>query len=59
MDEMYADINLKKDWFDRSIFYKLFFLPVYQEYPQFLKHNFLQIYFSGLSQDERAISEEH
>lgn len=59
MDEMYADINLKKDWFDRSIFYKLFFLPVYQEYPQFLKHSFLQIYFSGLSQDERAISEEH
>lgn len=59
MDQVYTNISLKKDWSDRSIFYQLFFLPVYQEYPQFLKHNFLQIYFSGLSQDERVISEEN
>ncbi|GEN67621.1 hypothetical protein [Chryseobacterium rhizosphaerae] len=51
METVYTDINLKKDWFDMSIFYKLFFLPVYQGYPQFQKKDFLQIYFSGLSQE--------
>lgn len=64
MDKSYADLNLKKDLFYRNIFYKLFFLPIYQGYPQFLKKSFLQIYFSGFSQEigyetELALSREY
>lgn len=51
MDNAYANLNLKKEMFERSIFYKLFFLPVYGSYPQFMKNDFLQAYFSGLSQE--------
>ncbi|MGN7864191.1 hypothetical protein [Chryseobacterium sp. 22458] len=50
MDQAYADLNRKKDLFDRNLFYKLFFLPVYKGYPRFMKKDFLKIYFSGLSQ---------
>ncbi|MEE6126619.1 hypothetical protein V2E39_04355 [Chryseobacterium arthrosphaerae] len=57
MDQAYADLNLKKDLFDRNLFYKLFFLPVYKGYPQFLKKDFLEIYFSGLSQQIRYETE--
>jgi len=51
MDLAYANLNLKKEMFERNIFYKLFFLPIYGSYPQFFKKDFLQVYFSGLSQD--------
>ncbi|MCD0479358.1 hypothetical protein LPB90_12900 [Chryseobacterium sp. LC2016-29] len=51
MDKVYANLNLKKEMFERNIFYKLFFLPVYRSYPQFLKKDFLQVYFSGLAQE--------
>ncbi|KFF03099.1 hypothetical protein [Chryseobacterium luteum] len=53
LDQAYADIDLKKDLFNRNIFYKLFFLPVYKGYPKFFSKDFLQIYFSGLSRDAR------
>lgn len=64
MDVAYTDLNLRKELFDRNIFYKLFFLPIYKGYPQFLKKDFLQIYFSGLSQEvgyetEFALSREY
>lgn len=51
MDKAYANLNLKKGMFERNIFYKLFFLPIYQGYPQFLRKSFLQVYFSGLAQE--------
>ncbi|WP_312079518.1 hypothetical protein [Chryseobacterium sp.] len=51
MDNAYANLNLKKEMFRKNMFYKLFFLPVYGSYPQFLKKNYLQVYFSGLSQE--------
>lgn len=50
LDQAYANLNLKKEMFERNIFYKLFFLPVYGSYPQFLKKDFLHVYFSGLAQ---------
>lgn len=49
MDKAYSNLNLKKEMFERNIFYKFFFLPVYGSYPQFSKKDFLQVYFSGLS----------
>ena len=51
LDHAYANLNLKKEMFERNIFYKLFFLPVYGSYPQFFKKYFLQVYFSGLAQE--------
>jgi len=51
LDQAYANLNLKKGMFARNIFYKLFFLPIYKGYPEFLRKSFLQIYFSGLSQE--------
>lgn len=51
MDQAYTDIDLKKDLFNRNIFYKLFFLPVYRGYPKFSRKDFLQIYFSSLSRN--------
>lgn len=51
LDRAYANLNLKKQMFERNIFYKLFFLPIYRSYPQFSKKDFLQVYFSGLAQE--------
>ncbi len=51
MNKVYANINLKKEMLGRNLFYKLFFLPVYGSYPQFFKKDFLQVYFSGLTQE--------
>lgn len=51
MDKAYSNLNLKKEMFERNIFYKFFFLPVYGSYPQFSKKDFLQVYFSGLSRE--------
>lgn len=51
MDKAYANLNLKKEMFERNIFYKLFFLPVYKGYPNFFGKDFLQIYFSSLSRN--------
>jgi hypothetical protein len=49
LDQAYTNLNLKKEMFERNIFYKLFFLPVYIGYPNFFRKDFLQIHFSGLS----------
>lgn len=51
LDKAYTDIDLKKDLFNRNIFYKLFFLPVYQGYPFFSGKDSLKIYFSSLSRE--------
>lgn len=51
LDQAYANLNLKKGMFERNIFYKLFFLPVYKGYANFFRKDFLQIYFSSLSRN--------
>lgn len=51
MDQAYADIDEKKNLFNRNIFYQLFFLPVYRGYPNFSRKDSLQIYFSSLSRN--------
>lgn len=51
LDLAYANLNLKKEMFERNIFYKLFFLPVYKGYSNFFMKDFLQIYFSSLSRN--------
>jgi len=51
MDKAYANLNLKKGMFERNIFYKLFFLPVYKGCSNFFGKDFLQIYFSSLSRN--------
>jgi len=51
LDQAYVNLNRKKGMFERNIFYKLFFLPIYRSYPQFLKKDFLHVYFSGLAQE--------
>jgi hypothetical protein len=51
LDQAYTNLNLKKGMFERNIFYKLFFLPVYKGYPNFFGKDFLQIYFSSLSRN--------
>ncbi|ASK29653.1 hypothetical protein CEY12_05840 [Chryseobacterium sp. T16E-39] len=49
LDKSYSDIDSKKDLFGRNLFYKLFFLPVYQNYPFFFRKDRLEVYFSSLS----------
>nr|WP_314499518.1 hypothetical protein [uncultured Chryseobacterium sp.] len=51
LDRAYGNLNVKKGMFERNIFYKLFLLPIYQGYPEYLRKSFLQVYFSGLSQE--------
>jgi hypothetical protein len=51
LDQAYTDIDSKKDLFNRNIFYKLFFMPVYQSYPHFLKKDSLEVFFSAISQN--------
>ncbi|MBF8455553.1 hypothetical protein IV494_00020 [Kaistella sp. G5-32] len=51
LDQAFSDINKKRDMFDRNLFYKLFFLPIYQSYQNFKKDDYLSIYFAGISQE--------
>lgn len=51
LDKAFSDVDGKKDLLHRNIFYKLFFLPIYQNYLQFLKEDFLEIYFSSIGQE--------
>ncbi|REC46154.1 hypothetical protein [Chryseobacterium pennipullorum] len=57
MDVAYSDLNQKKELFNRNIFYTLFFLPVYQTYPDFFRKDFLEVFFSGISRSVRYDTE--
>ncbi|MFC6269812.1 hypothetical protein [Frigoriflavimonas asaccharolytica] len=48
LDKSFKNLSSKKDLLERNLFYKLFFLPVYTNYPDFFKKDFLKIYFSGI-----------
>ena len=51
LNKAFSNVDAKKDLFARNIFYKLFFLPIYQNYPKFLKEDLLEIYFSSIGQE--------
>lgn len=51
LDQAFSDVNKKRDLLNRSLFYKLFFLPIYQGYQNFVKDDYLSIYFAGISQE--------
>ena len=51
LDSAFKEVDKNKELLVRNLFYKLFFLPVYQNYPQFLKQDNLQIYFSAISKE--------
>lgn len=55
MNEIFKNINQNKDFFYQSVFYKLFFHPVYQSYSGFTKSGHLQFYFANI---QRYISYE-
>ncbi|QDP84738.1 hypothetical protein FNJ88_03920 [Chryseobacterium sp. SNU WT5] len=51
LDQAIFNIQEKRALLERNVFYKLFFLPIYQSYPSFLKDDVLQIYFSSIGQE--------
>lgn len=51
LDVAFCNIQEKRALFERNVFYKLFFLPIYQSYPSFLKDDVLQVYFSSIGQE--------
>lgn len=50
LDKAFANVDAKKELLVRNTFYKLYFLPIYQNYPTFLKDDLLEIYFSSIGQ---------
>lgn len=51
LDQAFSDVNKKRDLLNRNLFYKLFFQPIYQSYQNFVKDDYLSIYFAGISQE--------
>jgi hypothetical protein len=51
LDLAYANLNLKKEMFERNIFYKLFFLPVFRGYTRYEASTDLNVYFSSLNKN--------
>lgn len=51
MDRAYENLNLKKEMFDRNLFYKLFFLPVLRGYTGYEAVADLDVYFSSLNKN--------
>lgn len=50
LDVAFSNINKKEDLLERNLFYKLYFLPIYRNYPKFKINETLNIYFSGLDE---------
>lgn len=50
IDSAFKNVDAKRQLLERNLFYKLFFLPVYQSYPQFYKSGSVDFYFSSLGQ---------
>ncbi|MGO4710287.1 hypothetical protein AB4Y90_14505 [Chryseobacterium sp. 2TAF14] len=46
-DDTFCNLNKKLQFLERNLFFKLFFLPVYQTYSGFKKEGLLQIYHAG------------
>ncbi|MBW3524069.1 hypothetical protein [Chryseobacterium sp. NKUCC03_KSP] len=50
-NQAYANLNLKKEMFERNIFYKMFFLPVFRGYTRYEASTDLNVYFSSLNKN--------
>lgn len=50
-DKVYDDINKSKDLFERNLFYKLFFLPIFRSYQNFEYEVQTGFYFSSLNEE--------
>lgn len=48
LDKALKDVDAKRNMLTKNIFYRLFCLPVYQSYPEFLKKDILHICFPGM-----------
>lgn len=48
-DEVFRNLNQKKHFLERNMFYKLFFLPIYQTYEGYKKESQLQIYHTDIA----------
>lgn len=51
LDVAFSNLDTKLELLNRNIFFKLFFLPIYQNYGNLLKEDFISIYFSNLKED--------
>ncbi|KIA86037.1 hypothetical protein [Kaistella jeonii] len=51
LDVAFSDLDTKLELLNRNIFFKLFFLNVYQNYSNVLKEDFKSIYFANLKED--------
>ena len=51
LDKSFKDLNAKKEFLERNLFYKLFFQPLYTSYPDFFKQKRMQIYFSSVKNE--------
>ncbi len=47
-DSIFQNINSKNHFFQNNIFYNLFFLPIYQTYPDYTNNSKIHIYFSEI-----------
>lgn len=50
-DKVYDDMNKNKDLFERNLFYKLFFLPIFRSYHNFEYEVQTGFYFSSLNEE--------
>lgn len=48
-DDTFCNLNKKRQFLERNMFYKLFFLPIYQTYAGFKKESLLQIYHADIA----------
>lgn len=46
MNSVFQNLNSKKAFFLQSVFYRLFFLPIYQTYSNYQKDGFAEFYFA-------------
>lgn len=51
LDKAFENVDAKRELLNRTLFYKLFFLPVYTSYRDFTKQDFLKIFFSSISSE--------
>ena len=51
LDVAFSNLDTKLELLKRNIFFKLFFLPVYQNYGNVPKENFILIYLSSLKEE--------
>ena len=51
LDLVFKNLNSKKDFFLQSVFYKLFFFPIYQTYSGYTKEGQADFYFANIREN--------